>query len=166
MDAIFILISAVTLGSAILAVSLRNLVHCALALALCFGGLAAVYLKLNAQFVGFAQILVYIGAVAILIVFTVLLTRGAEPDGPMLARGWSVGLGIAAVLGLIMVGLVLSSKAIAAFREPTAELTVRQIGEELMTRYVLPLEVAALLLTAALIGAAVLAMREPGRRKP
>jgi len=76
MDAIFLAISAVTLGSAVLAVSLRNLVHCALALALSFAGLAALYLKLNAQFVGLAQVLIYIGAVAILIVFAILLTRG------------------------------------------------------------------------------------------
>ena len=64
-----------TLASAVAAMSLRNLVHCALTLTVTFAGLAAFYLQLDAQFVGFAQILVYIGAVAILIVFAILLTR-------------------------------------------------------------------------------------------
>src|SRR6266568_364220 len=75
----FALIAMVTLGGAIAAMRLRNLVHCALCLVVAFGGLAAVFLQLDAQFVGLAQILVYIGAVAILIVFAILLTRGSEP---------------------------------------------------------------------------------------
>jgi NADH-quinone oxidoreductase subunit J len=167
MDLTFILFSAVTLGSAILAVSLRNLVHCALALALSFAGLAALYLKLNAQFVGFAQILIYIGAIAILIVFAILLTRGAESsERSRLAPGWLAGLGVAAGLGLTLISLILSSKALViAAPEITVEVNVRQIGEQLMTRFVLPLEVAGLLLTAALIGAVVIAMREPGKEK-
>ena len=75
----FAILAVLTLAGAVAAMSLRNLVHCALALTAAFAGLAAVYLQLNAQFVGFAQILVYIGAVAILIVFAILLTRGGEP---------------------------------------------------------------------------------------
>ena len=74
----FAIIAAVTIAAAVAAMTLRNLVHCALALAVTFAGLAAVYLQLDAQFVGFAQILVYVGAVAILIVFAILLTRGGE----------------------------------------------------------------------------------------
>ena len=68
MSLVFILIAAVTALSAVAAMSLRNLVHCALCAALTFGGLAALFLQLGAQFVGLAQILVYVGAVAILIV--------------------------------------------------------------------------------------------------
>jgi len=68
MNFIFAIIASVTIAAAVAAMSLRNLVHCALALAVAFAGLAAVYLQLGAQFVGFTQILVYIGAVAILIV--------------------------------------------------------------------------------------------------
>ena len=58
--------------------ALKNTVHCALALTVAFAGLALLYLELDAQFAGFAQILVYIGAVAILVVFAILLTRGSE----------------------------------------------------------------------------------------
>jgi len=84
MDAVFAILAILTVAGAVAAMSLRNLVHCALALAVTFAGLAALYLRLNAQFVGLVQVLVYIGAVAILIVFAILLTRGggeqAQPD--------------------------------------------------------------------------------------
>src|SRR3982074_1718697 len=95
----FAIIAALTLVSGVAAMSLRNLVHCALCLAITFAGLAAMYLQLDAQFVGFAQILVYIGAVAILIVFAVLLTRGSEPLlRSIFSSGWAVGLAIAVVV--------------------------------------------------------------------
>src|SRR5437764_13725675 len=74
----FIIIALLTIASAVSAMTLRNVVHCALALTMTFAGLAALYLQLDAQFVGFAQVLVYVGAVAILIVFAVLLTRGPQ----------------------------------------------------------------------------------------
>src|SRR5512141_801873 len=89
----FLLLATVTLAGAVAAISLRNLVHCALALALCFVGVAGLYLQLNAQFVGFAQILVYVGAVAILIVFAILLTRGADPEEKRFSTSWAAGAG-------------------------------------------------------------------------
>src|SRR6204780_4579406 len=99
MQIAFAIIAALTLVSAIAAMSLRNLVHCALCLAVTFAGLAALYLQLGAPFVGWAQILVYIGAVAILIVFAILLTRSSEarPE-PILSAGWAVGVAIAVVV--------------------------------------------------------------------
>src|SRR6266404_321818 len=90
----FIILGLLTLAGAGAAMSLRNLVHCALALTVAFAGLAALYLQLDAQFVGFAQILVYIGAVAILIVFAILLTGGGEaPKRPVLSVSWCIGVG-------------------------------------------------------------------------
>src|SRR5205085_8879716 len=95
----FFIIGLVTLGSAMAAMSLRNLVHCALCLAVTFAGLAALYLQLGAQFVGFAQVLVYIGAVAILVVFAILLTRSGEPvPHPVVSRSWIVGVAIAVMV--------------------------------------------------------------------
>src|SRR6266702_3052995 len=98
-----IILGLLTLAGAVAAMSLRNLVHCALALTVAFAGLAALYLQLDAQFVGFAQILVYIGAVAILIVFAILLTRGSEPpQQPILSPSWLGGLAVAlAVFGVL-----------------------------------------------------------------
>jgi NADH-quinone oxidoreductase subunit J len=157
----FAIIAFMTLAGAVAAMSLRNLVHCALALTVTFAGLAAFYMQLDAQFVGFAQVLVYIGAVAILIVFAILLThRGEPPRPPIFSATWVVGVGIAVTAFGVLGGLVLSSQAVTREVRPPPEISVLQIGEQLMTRFILPLEVIGLLLTAALIGAVIIAMHE------
>src|SRR5213592_3611727 len=98
----FALIAIVTIAGAVAAMSLRNLVHCALCLVVALAGLAALYLQLGAQFVGFAQILVYIGAVAILIVFAILLTRGSEPPQlSILSPARLGGIGVAVVVFVV-----------------------------------------------------------------
>ena len=161
MSAWFYLIALLIVVSALAAMSLRNLVHCALSLAVALAGLALAYLQLQAQFVGFAQVLAYVGAVAILIVFAILLTPGNEPDqAGILSPGWLWGLGIAALTFVVAGGAILSSKLLTAIHGEQPMATVKQIGDQLMTRYILPLEVIGLLLTAALIGAVIIAMRE------
>jgi NADH-quinone oxidoreductase subunit J len=157
----FAILAMLTLASAVAAMSMRNLVHCALMLTVTFTGLAAFYLQLDAQFVGFAQVLVYIGAVAILVVFAILLTRSSElPRQSIFSTTWVVGVGIAvAVFGLLS-GLILSSRALTREIRPPPEISVRQIGDQLMNKFILPLEVVGLLLTAALIGAVIIAMHE------
>jgi NADH:ubiquinone oxidoreductase subunit 6 (subunit J) len=167
MNFAFAIIAIVTIASAVAAVSLRNLVHCALALAVAFAGLAAVYLQLGAQFVGFTQLLVYVGAVAILVVFAILLTRGSEaPAQSILSSGWGVGIFTAViVLGVLVYAIakspIVAQRSMVQSAVPIeASVTVRQIGEALMNKFVLPLEVVGLLLTAALIGAVIIAMKE------
>src|SRR5271169_1583255 len=109
----FVIISVLTVTSGIAAMTLRNLVHCALSLAVTFAGLAGLYLQLDAQFAGFAQILVYIGAVSILIVFAVLLTRGSSTPGePLYSANWLVGVAVGAVVFTLIGGMILSSKAL------------------------------------------------------
>ena len=162
MSLTFAIIAAVVIAAAILAMALRNLVHCALSLTVAFAGLAAVYLQLGAQFVGFAQVLVYVGAVAILVVFAILLTRGSETSPQrILSSGWVTGAAAAvAVLGTLVYA-VWNSEVLPKSSAATApEAPVRQIGDALMHRFVLPLEVLGLLLTAALIGAVIIAMKE------
>src|ERR1700721_1852857 len=78
MSVVFYILAALSVAGALSAVLLKNTVHCALALTAAFAGLALLFLKLDAQFAGFAQILIYIGAVAILIVFAILLTGGSD----------------------------------------------------------------------------------------
>src|SRR5882672_1203832 len=115
----FAILAGLTAGSAIAAVSLRNLVHCALCLVVTFAGLAALFLQLNAEFVGFAQILVYVGAVAILIVFAILLTRGSEsePSVPITtATPWAISIAVAAFVTIG--GAILQTKAV-----PLASMT-------------------------------------------
>src|SRR5947209_12717448 len=107
MPFVFAILALLTTASAIAAMSLRNLVHCALALTITFAGLAALYLQLDAQFVGFAQILVYIGAVAILIVFAILLTRGGEHSQQgIFSRSWLSGLAVALVVFGVLSGTI------------------------------------------------------------
>lgn len=161
MNIAFAIITGLTLLSAVAAVTLRNLVHSVLATAVSFAGLAGLYLQLNAQFVGFAQVLVYIGAVSILIVFAILLTGGSEPEGePIVSRGWGWGLGAAAALFALMCTMVLSSNTTDRPAAAQLEVTTRQIGDQLMTRHILVLEAVGLLLTVALIGAVIIAMHE------
>src|SRR6266404_8762017 len=107
---VFFSLALLTVAGAIAAMSLRNLVHCALALTLTFAGLAGLYLQLDAQFVGFAQILVYIGAVAILIVFAILLTRGSEPPrDSILSPLWMSGVFVAVVVFGLLAATIASS---------------------------------------------------------
>ena len=165
MQIAFAIIAALTVVSAVAAMSLRNLVHCALCLAVTFAGIAALYLQLGAAFVGWAQILVYIGAVAILIVFAILLTRSGESTlQPILSRSWGVGIAIALLVFAVLAKAIMTS-SLASHQPPLKpDPTVREIGNQLMTRYVLPLETMGLLLTAAAIGAVIIAMKDPGRK--
>ena len=119
--------------------------------------LSAFYFLLGAEFVGLVQVFVYVGAVAVLIVFTILLTRrGAEKEHGFHWSGAIIALAVFA--GLTWAIMRSSGLSIAA--SPIASLTVRQIGELLMTDYVWPLQCVGLILTAALIGAMVLVMEE------
>ena len=164
MNVAFFILVVLTLAGAVTAMSLRRLVHCALALAGSLAGLAALYLELGAQFVGLAQILVYVGAVAILIVFAILLTSSTEEDSPRgFARSNSpaAGIGIGAAVFALLAWAICEHAAASRAAFPTKPAApVQQIGAALMGRFVLPLEVIALLLTAALIGAVILAMEE------
>jgi len=158
---IFALVAAVILGGAVAAMAFRNLVHSALALAVSLAGLAAGYLSLHAQFVGFAQILVYVGAVAILILFAILLTRGDEPGGQALfSPGFLTGAGIALAVFAVLARVILASRLVSAEIPLAPAPSVREIWQRMMSEDALPLEVIGLLLTVALIGAAILALRE------
>lgn len=155
--AAFIAIAVFTLAGALAAACLRKLIHAALCLVAAFLGLAAFYFFLGAEFVGLVQVFVYVGAVAVLIVFTILLTRREDED----AAGFNWGgvvVAVAVFAGLAWAIMNTPSLSVAA---PAIEpLTVKRIGEMLMTNYVWPLQCIGLLLTAALVGALVLVMEE------
>ena len=163
----FTIIAALTVGSALAAMTLRNLVHCALSLTMTFAGLAALYLQLNAEFVGFAQILVYVGAVSILIVFAILLTRNSDAPGKVsiATRSWGVGLVVALAVFGCLVGAVIFSTKIHRELPSAPIISAKKIGLQLLGNYVLPLEVIGLLLTAAMIGAAIIAMPDKSTKK-
>lgn len=163
MSIIFWILAVLTVAGALAAILLKNTVHCALAVTIAFAGLALLYLQLDAQFAGFAQILIYIGAVAILVVFAILLTRGSEtPSGGAFSRSWFAGILIAAAVFAVLGWAVIQSIPMLPRQADTPSVTVSQIGNALLSRYVLPLEIVALLLTAALVGAVIVAMHEKG----
>src|SRR5688572_14155444 len=157
----FYILASFTIISALAAMSLRNLVHCALCLALTFLGVAGLFLQLNAGFLAFAQILVYVGAVAILIVFAILLTRGAEQPQEKWSSGLLLSIPLAIVVAAILLNAIFSTALVADARSDIPP-AVRDLGIALMTSHVIPLEIIGLLLTVALLGAVVLALPERG----
>jgi len=157
----FFILGLLTLVGAAAALTLRNLVHCVLALMIAFLGLAGLYLQLNAQFIGFAQVLVYVGAVAILVVFAILLTRGAEsPTQSIVSPSWIASGAVSVIVFCILAWTIHSSMVARLAIPPQPQVTVKQIGDALMSKFALPLEVIGLLLTAALLGAVTIAMQE------
>jgi NADH-quinone oxidoreductase subunit J len=153
----FIVIAILTLTGALAAATLQKLMHAALSLVVAFVGLAAFFFLLGAEFVGLVQVFVYIGAVAVLIVFTILLTR-RDAATPHKFKWGGVVIAIAVFSGLVWAILLTPTLSIAP---PQIEaLTVKRIGEVLMTDYVWPLQCVGLVLTAALIGALILVMEE------
>jgi len=153
----FLIIAIITLSGAFAAATLRKLIHAALCLVIAFVGLAAYFFLLGAEFVGLVQVFVYVGAVAVLIVFTILLTR-REVNG---TRGinWGGAIVALAVFGGLL-WTILKTKSLAIPAPQIQPLTVKRIGEVLMTDFVWPLQCVGLVLTAALIGALVLVMEE------
>jgi NADH-quinone oxidoreductase subunit J len=155
--AAFIVISVLTLAAALAAATLPNLMHAAFCLVLALLGLASFFFLLGAEFVGLALVFIYIGAVAVLIVFTILLTRRDSKEH----RGinWSgVLIAFAVLVGLMWT--ILKTQSLSIVPTHIRIVTVNQIGRALMTGYVWPLQCIGLLLTAALIGALVLVMEE------
>ena len=153
----FLIIAIITLSGAFAAATLRKLIHAALCLVIAFVGVAAYFFLLGAEFVGLVQVFVYVGAVAVLIVFTILLTR-REVNG---TRGinWGGAVVALAVFGGLL-WTILKTKSLAISAPQIEPLTVKRIGEVLMTDFVWPLQCVGLVLTAALIGALVLVMEE------
>ncbi len=159
----FYIFAVGVLATATAAMRLRNPVHCALAAAAAFAGLAVIYFQLDAEFISFAQLLIYVGAISILVIFAVLLTRGSDiqPGVELASPHWLTGLAIAVLVAFVIAVPVCSSSFGEKIAPKMTVAPVKLIGEELMTRYLFPLETMGLLLTVALIGAAVIALREP-----
>lgn len=156
-SAAFVAIAILTLAAAVAAATLQKLMHAALSFAVAFVGVAAFFFLLGAEFVGLVLVFVYVGAVAVLIVFTILLTR--RDVGKDRGFNWSgVIVAVAVFGGLLWAILKAPSLSVVALQIPA--LSVKGIGELLMTSYVWPLQCVGVLLTAALIGALILVMEE------
>ena len=160
MNLALLLIAFVLLGFAAAAMMSRNLIHSALLLVGAWAGLAAFYLWAGAEFVAFAQVLVYVGAVSMVVLFAVLLTRQGAVAAPVefdsikrLAGALVTAGGVAGVLIGAIIGTPL---AISAHPAPAA-ITVKQLGTQLMGPHVAALLIIGVLLTVALLGAIIIA---------
>ncbi|MFA9446224.1 NADH-quinone oxidoreductase subunit J [Egicoccus sp. AB-alg6-2] len=160
-DVVFVLVGLVTAGASILTVTSKNLVHAALHLAVTLAGIAGVFLVLHADFLALVQLIVYVGAVTVLFLFGLMLTRA--PIGREALDSQNRGLGIAVAGGLFV---TLSTLIVLAYGGQTGATPERvpteAIGTVIFSHWVLPFEALSMLLLAALIGAILLARREAG----
>jgi NADH-quinone oxidoreductase subunit J len=155
---IFLILAVLAVGSALLVVTAHNLVHAALWLVVTLGSVAGVFLVLAAEFVAWVQVLIYVGAVVVLLLFALMLTRAptGRQDDLTVARA----LPAAVVAGLV--GVLLCVTVVAGFRDVRLDLDAVQVGtaevtgDTIFRMWVLPFEVLSVLLLAALVGAIVL----------
>jgi NADH-quinone oxidoreductase subunit J len=158
---VFAIIAVLTGGAAVLTVTSRNLVHAALFLATTLAGIAGVFFVLHADFLGLVQLVVYVGAVAVLFLFGLMLTRAPIGREALDSQSRGMGLAVAASLFVVLAGLTVNEYAGAEVVAVTGP-SIAEIGIALFAFWVLPFELLSMLLLAALIGAILLARREDG----
>jgi NADH:ubiquinone oxidoreductase subunit 6 (subunit J) len=145
-------------GGGLAVVTLRNIIHSAIAMMVCFGSLAGMYLLLGAAIIAAAQVLIYLGAISVLILFAIMLTQAGDANlpAPFHRQVW-----LAALVSLVVVGLI-GWAAIGTNWGAGVEavaINLQAIATALFTVYALPFEIVSLLLLAAIIGAIFLARR-------
>jgi NADH-quinone oxidoreductase subunit J len=159
---LFIIVAAVTLGAALMLVNARNLVHAALWLIVSFGGVAVFYAMLNAAFLAVAQVVIYIGAIAILLIFAIMMTRHVTGEsGSRFNTNQIIALLLVLVVFVALTWMVLSWGGAAITTLPLDQRAdpVRELGVALVSPngYVLAFELVSILLLGALIGSLMIA---------
>ena len=158
-DVLFAILAAVMLGSALLVVTLRDIIRCALAMIVCFAALAGIYVMLGAPLVAAAQVLVYIGAIAVLILFAVMLTQAKNAPVRLVFQTQALPAAIAAVVLAVLIGLTVTTTDWGEVGSRLATAT-DALARLLFNQYILPFEVVSVLLLTAVIGSVFLAKRE------
>lgn len=160
-NVIFLFFAGLTAISALLVVSLRNLIHAAVALFFCLSGMAAIYLMLGADFLAMSQLLIYAGGVLVLLIFGIFLTARIYDDRVELPKAgppWYVGVGVS--LGLFGVIFTVLRTVDFSTKVPVHKATTHGLGELFLTKYLLPFELVSVLLLFAMIGAVILVRKE------
>ena len=154
---VFIILSIIMLGAALAVVTSKNLFHSALFLILSFVGVAGLYILLEAGFLAAVQILVYVGAISILIIFAIMLTRRLmAKDLVQRNAQWGIS-GLVAVLLFALLGFILLRVNWPVAGGDVSADSISILGQELMNTYVVPFEVASVLLLVALVGSIIIA---------
>jgi len=164
-EIVFVLIGVVALASAVLVVTTRQLVHAALWLVVSFGALAACYLLLTAEFVAWVQVLIYVGAIVVLLLFGIMLTRAPigrsdDLDSGNRPAALVVAAGTAATLVTVLVQAFRTAYLDLGGGDPAGSASA--VGASLFRSWVLPFELLSVLLLAALVGAIVLSRSDIG----
>ena len=154
----FWLLAAMTIGGASMIIVSRNLIHAVIYLIIALLGVAGLYLTLSADFIAVVQVLIYVGAISVLMLFAIMLTPRAQRDN----SETSLTLPAAFVMVLVLIATVYVALDTdwGTVRQAALADQARIIGQSLIREYVLPFEIAAVLLTAALVGAIALARQD------
>ena len=160
-DALFWILAAIMIGSALLVVTLRDIIRCGLAMMVCFGALAGIYAVLGAPLVAAAQVIVYIGAISVLILFAIMLTQTKAAPSRLVFQTQAVPAAISAIVIAIVIALAIGA---TEWGEVPARirLATDALSRVLFNDFILPFEIVSVLLLAAVIGGVFLAKREPG----
>lgn len=156
----FIVLSLVTLASAVMVVVARSMFRAALWLVLTFFGIAGLFILLHAEFLAVAQILIYVGAISTLIIFAIMLSRGVmDPDARRFNEQWGVVAGFAAVLFVLLAAVLTRTGWPVAVADVPPD-AIQRLGSDFVGSYVIPFEVASVLLVVAMIGAIIIAREQ------
>jgi NADH:ubiquinone oxidoreductase subunit 6 (subunit J) len=160
-DLLFMILAGVMVGAALLVVTMKDIIRCGLAMIVCFAALAGLYVLAGATVVAAAQVLVYIGAISVLVLFAIMLTQTKAGPGSLVFQTQAFPAAIAAAILAILIAIVVASTdwPEAAARVPTSAV---DLAKTLFSDYVLAFEVVSVLLLAAVIGGVFLAKRERG----
>jgi NADH:ubiquinone oxidoreductase subunit 6 (subunit J) len=160
-DVLFVIFAGAMLGAGLLVVTMRDIIRCGLAMIVCFGSLAGIYVVLGAPLIGAAQVLVYIGAISVLILFAIMITQSKVAPTRLVFQTQAVPAAIASVILAIVLALSVTATDWGAVGERLRSAT-DAVARVLFDQYVLPFEIVSVILLAAVIGGVFLAKREEG----
>jgi NADH:ubiquinone oxidoreductase subunit 6 (subunit J) len=158
-DALFASLATLMLVSALAVVSMRDIIRCGLAMIVCFLALAGIYVVAGAPLVAAAQVIVYIGAISVLILFAIMLTQSKAGPSSLVFQTQAVPAAVAAVVLAVLIGLGVTATDWHEAGE-RVRLATSELANVLFDRYVLPFEIVSVLLLAAVIGGVFIAKRE------
>jgi NADH-quinone oxidoreductase subunit J len=160
-DILFVVLAGTMLGTGLLVVTMRDIIRCGLAMMACFGALSGLYVLAGAPLVAAAEVLVYIGAISVLILFAIMLTQTKSAPTRLVFQTQAVPAAIASIVLAIIIALTVGATDWASVGERAAAASA-DIARTLFSGYLLPFEVVSVLLLAAVIGGVFLAKQEPG----
>ena len=161
-DAMFAALATLMLVSGLAVVTMRDIIRCGLAMIVCFLALAGIYVLAGATLVAATQVLVYVGAISVLVLFAIMLTQSKAGPSALVFQTQRVPAAIAAIVLAVVIGVAVTATDWHAV-SVRIRIGAAEVARLLFDQYVLPFEVVGVLLLAAVIGGLFIAKREPDR---